>query len=56
MLGDERNAHKILIGRPEKKRLLEKTGHRWNGYIKMIFKKKKRMYVDWIHLVQNRGQ
>jgi hypothetical protein len=34
-----RNAYKILVGKPEKMRLLERPRYRWNNNIKMDLKK-----------------
>jgi hypothetical protein len=42
-MGVIRNAYKILIGKPERKRPLRTPRRRWEG-------------VDWIHLAQDRGQ
>jgi hypothetical protein len=35
MNGDKRNAYRILVGKPEGKRLLERLRHRWVDNIKM---------------------
>ena len=33
-----RNAYSVLVGKPEEKRPLGRTRHRWEGNIKMDFK------------------
>jgi hypothetical protein len=33
--GEERNAYRILVGKPEGKRLLGRPGRRWKDNIKM---------------------
>jgi hypothetical protein len=35
LMGEKRNAYKILIGKPEGKRPLGEPRHRWVNYIKM---------------------
>jgi hypothetical protein len=35
LMGQVRNAYKILVGNPEVKRLLGRLGHRWEDSIKM---------------------
>jgi hypothetical protein len=37
-MGEGRNAYKILVGKPEGKRLLERPGHRWKNNILMDLK------------------
>jgi hypothetical protein len=34
-MGEKRNSYKILVGKPEGKRPLERLGHRWEDNIKM---------------------
>jgi hypothetical protein len=34
-MGANRKAYRILVGKPEEKRPLERSGHRWNNNIKM---------------------
>jgi hypothetical protein len=34
-IGEKRNAHRNLVGKPEGKRQLERPGHRWEDNIKM---------------------
>jgi hypothetical protein len=51
-----RNAHKILVGKPEGKWSLGRTTHRWENNIKIIFKDINFEDLDWIHLAQVRDQ
>jgi hypothetical protein len=38
-MGEIRNVYKILVGKPEGKRPLERTRHSWENSIKWILKK-----------------
>jgi hypothetical protein len=54
-MGEKRNAYRILVGKPEWKRLLGRARHRWLGDIKMDITE--RQYgMDWIDLAQGRDQ
>jgi hypothetical protein len=55
-LGAIRNANKILTGKPEWKRPLERPRHRWEGYIRTDLRETGWDGVDWIHLSQGRDQ
>jgi hypothetical protein len=48
-MGETRNAYRILVGKPEGKRPLERPRRRWVDNIKMDG-------VDWIELAQDRDQ
>jgi hypothetical protein len=37
-MGVERNMYKILVGKPEGKRPLERPRHRWEGELRMCLK------------------
>jgi hypothetical protein len=50
------NLHKILVGKPEGKRPLERPRKRWKNNIKMDFRETVFGNVDWIHVVQDRHQ
>jgi uncharacterized integral membrane protein len=47
-MGEIRNAYRMLDGKPESKRSLGRTTHRWKDNIKMC--------VDWVHLAQDKDQ
>jgi len=51
-----RNAYKILVGKPERKRPLERPMHRWKDNIKMYLREIGWEVVDWIYLTQGRNQ
>jgi hypothetical protein len=51
-----RNAYKILVGRPEGKRTLEKPRPRLEDSIKMCLQEMGWEFMDWILLVQSRDQ
>jgi K+-sensing histidine kinase KdpD len=54
--GNMRNAHKILLGKSEKKRSLERFRHRWEDNIIMDLKDIGWEDVDCFHLAQDRIQ
>jgi hypothetical protein len=56
MNGEKRNAYRILMGKPEQKRPLVKPIHRCMDNIKMDFREIGLGCMDWIDLVQDRGQ
>jgi len=51
-----KNAYNILVGRPERKRLLGRPRHRWEDNMGMDLKEIGWEGVDWIHLAQDRDQ
>jgi hypothetical protein len=51
-----RNAFRILMGKPERKRLLGRPRHRWEHSIKMYLGEIRRDDMDWIDLAQDRDQ
>jgi hypothetical protein len=54
--GEKRSAYKVLVGKPEGKRLLGRPGCRWEDNIKMDLYKRELEEVDWINLAQTRDQ
>jgi hypothetical protein len=48
---EKRNAYRILVGKPEGKRPLERHRHGWKDDIKMDFREIVWGGMDWIHLV-----
>jgi hypothetical protein len=50
-LGEKRNAYRIFVGKPEGKRPLGKSRHKWVDNIKIRWGG-----TDWIDLAQDRGQ
>jgi len=51
-----RNVYKILIGKPEGKRPLQRPRHRWEDNIRMALRETGWEGVDCMHLAQDRGQ
>ena len=49
-----RGVHKVLVGKPEGKRPLERPRHRWEDNIKMNIQEVGRGCGDWMELVQDR--
>jgi hypothetical protein len=52
-MGEKRNAYRVLVGKCERKRPLERHGYRWKKIIKMDLKEIQRVVIDWIHLAQD---
>jgi hypothetical protein len=55
-MGEKKNAYRILVGKPEGKRLLERTRRWWMDNIKMVLREIGWDGMDWIDLVQDRDQ
>jgi hypothetical protein len=53
--GEKRNAYRILVGKPEEKRPIGRSRHRWED-IKMDLREVGWGGRDWIDLAQNRDQ
>jgi hypothetical protein len=53
-MGEKRNVYRLLVGKPEGKRLLGRQRHRWMDNIKMDLLEIGVSIVDWIGLAQNR--
>jgi hypothetical protein len=54
--GEMKNAHKILIGKPERKRPLVRPMHRWEDNNKMDVREIGFGSVEWIHMAQDRNR
>jgi hypothetical protein len=54
-IGEKRGAYRILVGRPEERRLLRRPRRRWEDNIKMDLQKVGRG-MDWIELTQDRDR
>jgi hypothetical protein len=53
---DTRNAYKLLVGKPEGKRLCGRPQRRCEDDIRMDLREIKSEVVDWMHMAQDRGQ
>jgi hypothetical protein len=53
-MGEKRNVYRLLVGKPEGKRQLEKPRRRWRDNIKMDLLEIGLNVVDWIGLSQDR--
>jgi hypothetical protein len=54
--GEERKVYKVLVGKPEGKRPLERPRRRWEDGIIMDLRETGLGGVDWIRLAQDRDQ
>jgi hypothetical protein len=54
--GEKRNAYRILVGKPERKRPLGRPRLRWEDNIKIDPEEIGWGGMDWIDLVQDRDQ
>jgi len=55
-VGEERGVYKVLVGRPEGRRLLGRPRHRWVDNIRMDLQEVGCGYMDWIGLAQDRDR
>jgi len=54
--GDVRNAYKVVVGNPERKRPLGSRSRRWEDNIRMDLREIGRKGVNWMHPAQDRDQ
>jgi hypothetical protein len=55
-MGEKRNAYRILVGKPEGKRSLERPRRRWEDNVKMDLIDIGSVGLDWIDLAQDTDQ
>jgi hypothetical protein len=55
-MGEGRGVYRVLVGRPEGKRLLRGPRHRWEDNIKMDLREIGISGANWIQLAQDRVQ
>jgi len=53
-MGEERGVYRVLVGKPEGRRPLGRTRHRWVDNIRMELQEVGCGYMDWIGLAQDR--
>jgi hypothetical protein len=55
-IGEKRNTFRMLMGKPERKRLLGRPRRRWVDNIKMHLRERVWRGMDWTDLAQDRDQ
>ena len=55
-MGEGRGVYRVLVGKPEGKRPLERPRRRWEDNIRMDIQEAGLGYVDWIGLAQDRDR
>ena len=55
-MGDERGVYRVLVGKPDGTRPLERPRHRWVDNIRMDLQEVGCGHVDWIGLAQDRDR
>jgi hypothetical protein len=56
MYGEGKGMYRVLVGKPEGKRLLGRPWHRWEDDIKMDLHKWDVRGIDWNELAQDRNR
>jgi hypothetical protein len=51
--GEGRDVYRVLVGKPEEKRPLGRTRHRWEDNIKIDFQEMGCRHMDWLELAQD---
>ena len=55
-MGEDRDVHRVLVGKPEGKRPLGRPRRRWEDNIKMDLQEVGRGRGDWMELAQDRDR
>jgi hypothetical protein len=55
-MGEGRGVYRVLVGKPEGKRPLERPRHRWEDNIKMDLQEVGRSCGDWMEVAQYRDR
>jgi hypothetical protein len=55
-MGEKRNVYRLLVGKPEGRRSLGKSGHRWLDNLRMDLVEVGWGDVEWIGLAQDRDR
>jgi hypothetical protein len=56
LMGEKRNAYRLLVGKPEGRRPLGRPRRRWLDNVRMVLVEVGWGYVDWIGLAQDRDR
>ena len=55
-MGERRGVYRVLVGKPEGKRLLGRPRHRWEDNVKMELQEVRCGGMDWMELAQDRDR
>jgi hypothetical protein len=55
-MGENRNAHRILVGKSDRKASLGRPGRKWDDNIKIVFIDREWGCMDWINVAQDMDQ
>jgi len=55
-IGEERGMYRVLVGKPEGRRLMGRPRHRWVDNIMMDLQEVGCGYMDWIRLAKDRDR
>jgi hypothetical protein len=55
-MGEDRGVHRVLVGKPERKRQLGRPRRRWEDNIKMDFQEVGVGHEDWMELAYDRDR
>jgi hypothetical protein len=55
-MGEGRGVYRVLVGKPEGRRPLERPRHRWEDNIRMDLREVGCVCVDWMELAQDRNR
>jgi hypothetical protein len=55
-LAERRCVYRVLMGKPERKKLLGRPRHKWEDNTKMDLQKVRRGSMDWIEQAQDRDR
>ena len=55
-MGEDRDVHRVLVGKPEGNRSLGRPRHRWEDNIKMDLQEVGGVSGDWMELAQDRDR
>jgi hypothetical protein len=56
IIGENRGVYRVLVGKPERKKPLERPKHRWENNIKIDLQEVGCGDMDWIDLAQDRNR